>query len=271
VWGDTIVDGHNRFEICTANDIAFDAVRKSFADRQEVMDWIDKNQLGRRNMTPDQMSLIRGRMYNRMKLSLAEASSKGHSARYQNDTGQVSGLTRVALAQELGVGEATIGRDSQFATAVEILPEVKAKVRRGEKVVKKDVIAAAKAKQEGDDEKVAMLLGTDKPKAEVPVSDNLKDVFAQAKVFKDWDNRLKELDREIHHAMKNNPAACLIYPKFYQQAMDKLRSFLRDAKPVAVCDDCGGTGVACDSCRGTGFLSKYDAKLLGKDSTNGEV
>jgi len=31
------------------------------------MDWIDANQLGRRNLTPDQRSIIRGRRYNRMK------------------------------------------------------------------------------------------------------------------------------------------------------------------------------------------------------------
>ncbi len=34
---------------------------------QALADWIDANQLGRRNLTPDQMSLIRGRRYNRMK------------------------------------------------------------------------------------------------------------------------------------------------------------------------------------------------------------
>ena len=38
-----------------------------FADVDAAMDWIDANQLGRRNLTPDQRSIIRGRRYNRMK------------------------------------------------------------------------------------------------------------------------------------------------------------------------------------------------------------
>lgn len=53
------------------------------------------------------------------------------------------GRTREALAEELGVGARTLDRDRAFTKAVEILPEVKEKIQKGERVVKKDVIAAA--------------------------------------------------------------------------------------------------------------------------------
>ena len=50
-WGGTLVDGHNRFEICTRLNIPFEAVDKFFDDRDAVVEWIIGNQLGRRNLT----------------------------------------------------------------------------------------------------------------------------------------------------------------------------------------------------------------------------
>lgn len=50
VWGDTIVDGHNRYRICKEADIPFAVEQMEFADKTEAKLWIVKNQLGRRNL-----------------------------------------------------------------------------------------------------------------------------------------------------------------------------------------------------------------------------
>ena len=50
-WGGTIVDGHNRFEICATHGIPFEIEEMSFASRDEAKLWILDNQLGRRNLT----------------------------------------------------------------------------------------------------------------------------------------------------------------------------------------------------------------------------
>ena len=50
LWGDVIVDGHNRYEICMAHDIPFQTVQKEFASRDDVKLWMMKNQLARRNL-----------------------------------------------------------------------------------------------------------------------------------------------------------------------------------------------------------------------------
>ncbi len=50
VWGDTIVDGHNRYHICKEADIPFAVEQMEFADKTEAKLWIVKNQLGRRNL-----------------------------------------------------------------------------------------------------------------------------------------------------------------------------------------------------------------------------
>jgi N6-adenosine-specific RNA methylase IME4 len=52
VWGYTIVDGHNRWEICNKHGIQCSMIQKEFADRNEAMIWIIRNQFGRRNLLP---------------------------------------------------------------------------------------------------------------------------------------------------------------------------------------------------------------------------
>lgn len=46
-----LVDGHNRHEICTEHNIPFKTLEREFADRNDVIVWMLRNQLGRRNLT----------------------------------------------------------------------------------------------------------------------------------------------------------------------------------------------------------------------------
>lgn len=52
VWDGLLIDGHNRYEICTNHNLPFQTVSKSFASRNEAKIWIIKNQFGRRNLAP---------------------------------------------------------------------------------------------------------------------------------------------------------------------------------------------------------------------------
>lgn len=67
LWGDTLLDGHNRYEICQEHGLDFDTIAVDLPDLDAAKDWMDANQLGRRNLSPVQMSLLRGRIYNRSK------------------------------------------------------------------------------------------------------------------------------------------------------------------------------------------------------------
>lgn len=60
LWNNTIVDGHNRYEICNRNNIEFKTTNKEFSNREEAKMWIIKNQFGRRNLS----------IYDRGKLAL---------------------------------------------------------------------------------------------------------------------------------------------------------------------------------------------------------
>ena len=50
VWGNIIIDGHNRYRICTAHNIPYRTKPMDFASRNEAMLWMFQNQLARRNL-----------------------------------------------------------------------------------------------------------------------------------------------------------------------------------------------------------------------------
>ncbi len=55
-WQDTLIDGHNRFKICTEHGITYKTEDKQFDSRNDAIYWIIKNQFGRRNLLPFQRS-----------------------------------------------------------------------------------------------------------------------------------------------------------------------------------------------------------------------
>jgi len=107
-----LLDGHNRLRLCQKHGIPFQTIELDFPDREAARNFIIHNQLGRRNLTPEGASYLRGQRY------LIEKRSRGGDqtkATDQNDRLE----TAARLAQEFKVGEATIRRDGVFATAVD--------------------------------------------------------------------------------------------------------------------------------------------------------
>ena len=74
------------------------------------MDWIDKNQIARRNLSPDDFRLAVGRLYNRTK--------KAHGGE-RVSSGQNVHMPRTAetIARESGVDERTVRRAGKLAEA----------------------------------------------------------------------------------------------------------------------------------------------------------
>ena len=52
VWGDIIVDGHNRYEICNKHNIPYEVKEIKFENKEEAIIWMVRQQLGRRTLTP---------------------------------------------------------------------------------------------------------------------------------------------------------------------------------------------------------------------------
>lgn len=58
VWNGTIIDGHNRYKICTEHNIDFSITEMSFDAEDDVIEWMIRNQLGRRNLTDFQRNEV---------------------------------------------------------------------------------------------------------------------------------------------------------------------------------------------------------------------
>jgi len=131
-WEETIIDGHNRYAICKKHDLPFKIITMEFHDRDAAMDWMDTNQLGRRNLSPVDFKLALGRRYNRTKKTKAEAGAIGGSSKDQNDTCLEN--TAAKLATQHGVSEATVKRAGKLAEAVEAHPEIKEAIASGKSI-----------------------------------------------------------------------------------------------------------------------------------------
>ena len=150
VWAEAgiLLDGHNRFDICTRLGLAYELRELSFDSREAAFDWMDRNQLGRRNLTPLGLSMLRGRIYERSKKP--EGGSGVNQHRSKGEELRQNGVvpTSRAVADGLGVSDRTIERDAQLVRAVETLkptvPDIVQRVMSGDVPSKQAVIEAAK-------------------------------------------------------------------------------------------------------------------------------
>jgi hypothetical protein len=126
-----LIDGHNRFFLSQKHGFDFPFKVLQFKDEEEVKYWMIINQLGRRNLTKEQSSYLRGLRYNREK-----SQGKRTDLTLDQNEPKFSHSTASVLAKEYNVSEATIKRDGDFSEGLEKLemkqPGVKDKVLKGE-------------------------------------------------------------------------------------------------------------------------------------------
>ena len=157
VWGNTLVDGHNRYAILQKHpEIYFSTMPLPFESREEVLAWICKNQLGRRNLTPGQKLFLIGKQYEAEKSAHGESRKELHdeNGRFhrscQTDNSGETMKTCERIAEENGVSTATVLRASKYMKGVEIadelMPGLKQSILSGQtKVSKADMRNLANA------------------------------------------------------------------------------------------------------------------------------
>lgn len=133
-----LIDGHNRYKICQELNIPFKVKSLKFENIDQAKFWMINNQLGRRNLNPDQMSYYRGLKYESLK-------KKRGGYEFVESVGQKELPTYTKLAEEFNVSESTIKRDAKFASGLNFIgksnPKLKKKILGGEiKVKKADII-----------------------------------------------------------------------------------------------------------------------------------
>jgi hypothetical protein len=119
-----LLDGHNRFAICSDHNVSYVTESISLIDRAAAIDWMIANQLGRRNLSAKQVSYLRGRQQRQKKQKVANpdgiGGKSGKIVKPQNEV-QQSLTTSDKIAKQHGVSKATIERDADYAKAVDAI------------------------------------------------------------------------------------------------------------------------------------------------------
>jgi hypothetical protein len=114
-----LIDGHNRYTICSKHNLDFKIQVMEFADIEQASDWIVNNQLGKRNVTEETKSYLRGQQYSREKRK--EANTQNLKQFSEEDNLSFSGNTAERLALLHKVSDKTIKRDEKYAIALDKL------------------------------------------------------------------------------------------------------------------------------------------------------
>ena len=98
-----LVDGHNRYGICLKHKLNFKIHLISFDSLKEVRDYMIDNQLGRRNLIPEQASYLRGLRYNTEKLEKGKYTREDHKG--QNVPYDLKGNESTEKVKEIHKGQ----------------------------------------------------------------------------------------------------------------------------------------------------------------------
>ena len=137
LWGDVLVDGHNRYGICTQHGIAFNTVQNvTFRSMDDVHLWMIDQHLGRRSVSDFQRGVLALRkkdiLASRVKPVAASKADDGQPSDAdieQAVAAMVAPLTREATARAARVSSATIAQIQKIQASA--TPELLAAVKSG--------------------------------------------------------------------------------------------------------------------------------------------
>ena len=155
-----LIDGHNRYAICQKHHLDFKVHLMNFPSIEEVKFFMIDNQLGRRNLAPEQVSYLRGLRYLREKqgkgkynreiqkgqndlydIEGREEAQKGANRNEPVEVGENQQTTAHRLGKQFNVSEKTIKRDAAYAQGLEQLhPKFKQEILSGQTKVDKALV-----------------------------------------------------------------------------------------------------------------------------------
>lgn len=170
VWNGVIVDGHNRYKfIRHYPEIKYDVYEKDFENRNEAIAWICKNQLGRRNLAPEQKKYLIGKQYEAERQARGgDRKSEEVQSKYQNET--LIEDTGTRIAKQNNVSRISVLRAYGYASAIDLaeeaVPGIKDEILSGAvKPTDTEIMKIAKA---APDKRSALVEKLRQPKAPKP-------------------------------------------------------------------------------------------------------
>ena len=166
VWGDILIDGHSRYKICLSHNIKFNIIQMDFVSREEVLLWIMRNQLSRRNLNDFQrIELVR-----KFEASVKAQAKKRQGTRndLEEHSGKITGMLKEGKESrdELGAMAGVSGKT--YEHGVEVLdkapkPVIISALRRELSI--NAAYEVTKMRQEQQDEIAERIVQGENPKA----------------------------------------------------------------------------------------------------------
>jgi len=144
-----LLDGHNRYRICTEYNLRYNTVNVRLASREHAKLWILQHQAGRRNLTDDQRAVVWNEIREqRSKIASQEGAAKARAAKFElvkiPESKQPKRDTRAEVAREAKLSESKLRRAQKLK---KYQPELYEKVLRGELTLR-DVVKVFPKKTE---------------------------------------------------------------------------------------------------------------------------
>jgi len=197
LWHGFIIDGHNRYEICRKHKIPFRTREMSFESRAEVIQWICKNQLGRRNISEETRKYLIGVQYNSEKLINQQKNGRGNNQYVPPATSpyvppvsdeqkalakqvKTKNLTADRVATENHISHGTVQKYAQFSRAMDVIkekcPELFPKLMSGYYKISHENLVSLSQLPAEEIRKIAKSSESD-PKAFVPYKDTRAEIM----------------------------------------------------------------------------------------------
>ena len=135
LWEGFLIDGHNRFKICSENNIEFKTINKEFSDINQVKLWMISNQFARRNLN-DYQKIVLSQKKKEILLEQGREKKNKNLKQFNNtdlsimDTSDISHNTRDEIAKDLNWGSGKVARAEVVLKKAP--PELKEKLEKSE-------------------------------------------------------------------------------------------------------------------------------------------
>ena len=130
-WNGYLIDGHNRYEICTRLNIKYKVANMPFESEEDAISWICSNQLGRRSISEETRKYLIGKRYEAEKIIGERRSNRGinqYTPEQKRPVGRPASndyrhRTADKLGKEYHVSHGTIKNYGSFSRVVDRIGE----------------------------------------------------------------------------------------------------------------------------------------------------
>lgn len=130
-WNGYLVDGHNRYEICSRLNVKYKVVNMPFESEEDAISWICSNQLGHRSISEETRKYLIGKRYEAEKIIGERRSNRGinqYTPEKKRPVGRPASndyrhRTADKLGKEYHVSHGTIKNYGSFSRVVDRIGE----------------------------------------------------------------------------------------------------------------------------------------------------